>query len=282
MSIKKSEPSPESEDKKPKASAIKDIPQAPDGDENAGSGESGGDVAPAWGAGEAAEEVAVLHGLQADNAELKDQLLRAIAELENLRRRTEREKAETSKYAISTFARDVLVVGDNITRAISSVPEKEVARNAALKSLLEGVQMTERELVNTLERHGITKIDPKGKRFDPNRHQAMLEIKDKDVAEGTVVEVMQAGYVIEDRILRPAMVAIAKGGAEPPKPKTEPKTPKAANDDSPVDETGADAEPDVGAGQTKAPSGKNVSGKDGPKKADSAVYKPGAKIDKSA
>ena len=154
--------------------------------------------------------------------------------MENVRRRTEREKKDTARYAISNFARDVLTIGDNLKRAIDHVPAEAAAEDPALKSFLEGVELTERELLNMLERHGVTRIEPLGERFDPNCHQAMYEVDNTDVPEGTVVEVMQAGYTIGDRCLRPALVAVAKGGAKAPMPKGNGTSArKAANDDSP-------------------------------------------------
>ena len=166
----------------------------------------------------------------AENAELKDRLLRAMAEMENVRRRTEREKQDTARYAISNFARDVLTIGDNLKRAIDHVPAQAAAEDPALKSFLDGVELTERELLNMLERHGVTRIEPAGQRFDPNCHQAMYEVPNTDVPEGTVVDVMQAGYMIGDRCLRPALVAVSKGGAKAA-PAAEPGGAcKAAND----------------------------------------------------
>jgi molecular chaperone GrpE len=168
--------------------------------------------------GDASRQLGVdLEGLLAENAEMRDRLLRTMADMENLRRRTEREKADTARYAISNFARDVLTVGDNLKRTIEHVPAEAAAQDPALKSFLDGVEITERELLNALERHGVTRIEPLGQRFDPNCHQAMYEVQDPDVAEGTVVDVMQAGYTIGDRCLRPALVAVAKGGAKPSK-----------------------------------------------------------------
>jgi len=155
---------------------------------------------------------AELDALRAENADMRDRLLRTMAEMENLRRRTEREKADIARYAISNFARDVLTVGDNLQRTIDHVPAEAAAQDPALKSFLEGVQLTERELLNVLERHGVSRIDPLGQRFDPNCHQAMYEVQNPEVPEGTVVDVMQAGYTIGDRCLRPALVAVAKGG----------------------------------------------------------------------
>src|SRR5262245_1774889 len=155
-----------------------------------------------------------LEGLLRENAETRDRLLRTMADMENLRRRTEREKADTARYAISNFARDVLTVGDNLKRTIEHVPAEAAAQDPALKSFLDGVEITERELLNVLERHGVTRIDPLGQRFDPNCHQAMYEVQNSEVPEGTVVDVMQAGYTIGARCLRPALVAVAKGGVK--------------------------------------------------------------------
>jgi len=180
-----------------------------------------------------AQPGADLDAVLAENAEMRDRLLRTMAEMENLRRRTEREKADTARYAISNFARDVLTVGDNLKRTIDHVPAEAAAQDPALKSFLEGVELTERELLNVLERHGVTRIDPRGQRFDPNSHQAMYEVQNAEVPEGTVVDVMQSGYVIGDRCLRPALVAVAKGGAKPAKAPSGNGSPprKAANDD---------------------------------------------------
>ena len=144
----------------------------------------------------AADATAELEALVAENADMRDRLLRTMADMENLRRRTEREKNDTARYAISNFARDVLTVGDNLRRTIEHVPAEAASQDPALKSFLDGVEITERELLNVLERHGVTRIDPKGQRFDPNCHQAMYEVPDPSVPEGTVVDVMQSGYVI--------------------------------------------------------------------------------------
>ena len=170
-----------------------------------------------------------LEGLLAENANMRDRLLRTMADMENLRRRTEREKSDTSRYAISNFARDVLTIGDNLKRAIDHVPAEAADQDPALKSFLDGVELTERELLNVLEKHGVTKLEPLGQRFDPNQQQAMYEVPTTDVPEGTVMEVMQAGYMIGDRCLRPALVAVSKGGAKPA-PKQEPGNGFAAGD----------------------------------------------------
>lgn len=183
-----------------------------------------------------------LEALLAENADMRDRLLRTMADMENLRARTEREKGDTARYAISNFARDVLTIGDNLRRAIEHVPAEAAAQDPALKSFLEGVELTERELLNMLEKYGVTKLEPLGQRFDPNTQQAMYEVPNPEVPEGTVVEVMQAGYTIGDRVLRPALVAVSKGGAKPApqaKPESSPAQDgngfgaSAANDDVP-------------------------------------------------
>jgi molecular chaperone GrpE len=150
--------------------------------------------------------------------DLTDRLLRTAAEMDNIRKRTERDKADTIKYAITKFAGDIVTVGDNFQRAISAVPPGAADADPALKSLVEGVTLTEREFHGVLERHGVKRLDPKGQSFDPNFHQAVMEQDNKEVPAGTVLNVFQAGYVIEDRILRPAMVVVSKGGFKPMKP----------------------------------------------------------------
>ncbi len=163
-----------------------------------------------------------LEQLREDNAALKDRLLRAMAEMENLRKRSERERSDASKYAISNFARDMLSVGDNLKRAIQAIsPETREAAGEALSNLIEGVEMTEREMLNIFERHGIRQIEPLNKRFDPNMHQAMFEVPNPDVPNSTVVQVVQDGYAIGERVLRPAMVGVAKGGPKMAKPGAE-------------------------------------------------------------
>jgi molecular chaperone GrpE len=150
--------------------------------------------------------------LQAENAELKDRALRTLAEMENLRKRTEREVADARAYAVSAFARDLLSVADNLGRALGAVPEGD-AEHPALKALAEGVAMTGREMETTLAKHGVTKVEPRpGDRFDPNLHQAMFEVPDPSVPTGTVVQVAAPGFTISGRLLRPAMVGVSKGG----------------------------------------------------------------------
>jgi molecular chaperone GrpE len=146
-------------------------------------------------------------------ADLKDRLLRSLAEMENLRRRTERQVDDARVYGIANFARDVLGVGDNMRRALEAVtPELRETADTGVKALIEGVELTERELLRVLEKHGVKKLEPLGGKFDPNLHQAMYEVPDPSVPAGTVAQVMQAGYTIGDRVLRPAMVAVTKGG----------------------------------------------------------------------
>jgi molecular chaperone GrpE len=158
-------------------------------------------------------------------AEMKNRLLRALADMENLRKRTEREVADARQYGIASFARDVLGVADNFRRALEAVgPELRAGADAAVNSLIEGVELTERELMKSLEKNGIRKIEPQGEKFDPNLHQAMYEVPDPSVPSGTIVQVVQPGYVIGERILRPALVAVSKGG-----PKAAPAEP-VAND----------------------------------------------------
>lgn len=147
----------------------------------------------------------------AEAAALKDQLLRALAETENVRRRADREREDTAKYAITNFAREVVTATDNLRRTIEGAKASHADDKAALASLLSGVELTEREFLGTLEKHNIRRIAPLGERFDPNFHQAMFELPDTGKEPGTVVQVVQAGYRIHDRLLRPALVGVAKG-----------------------------------------------------------------------
>ena len=184
-------------------------------------------------AAEAAVETAQpdpLEALTAENAELKDKLLRLAAEMENLRRRTSRDVHDARSYAIANFARDMLTVADNLNRALEAVPAEAVAADPAIAALGEGVDLTQRSLISTLERHGVKKLTPLGDRFDPNFHPAMFEVPDETKPANTVVQVVQDGYIIGERMLRPAMVGVSKGG------------PKAAAEPGPVDrEAAADA-----------------------------------------
>ena len=163
--------------------------------------------------------------LEAEKTDLKDKLLRTLADMENLRRRTEREVADARTYAVTNFARDMLTVADNTRRALESAPPEAAQAEGPLKALVEGVELTERDLLKTLERYGVKKLEPQGQKFDPNLHQAMFEVPDPSVPNGTVVQVVQSGYVIGERVLRPALVGVAKGG------------PKAANGSEPAPAT---------------------------------------------
>ncbi len=147
----------------------------------------------------------------AEVADMKDKLLRTLAEMENLRRRTEREMADSRTYAVASFARDMLTVGDNLRRAIDAVPkEQRDGRDPALSALIEGVEVTERGMEQAMTKFGVRRVETKGTKFDPAMHQAMFEVEAPDAAPGTVVEEIQAGYAIGDRVLRPALVGIAK------------------------------------------------------------------------
>ena len=191
-------------------------------------------------------------GLQAEVAALKDQLLRALAETENLRRRSQREREDALKYAAVPFLRDLIGVVDNLRRAMDSVSPEALEADEHLKTLMAGLEMTEKELATVFERHHIVKIEPLGERLDPHSHEAMFEVPDPKSSTGTVVQVIQAGYRLHDRLLRPAQVGVAKGGPAPeptlqpraataaerrePKPEPEPRpepqaAPKAAGND---------------------------------------------------
>jgi molecular chaperone GrpE len=158
-------------------------------------------------------------------AELKDKLLRSLAEMENLRRRTEREVADARTYGIANFARDMVAIADNMQRALQALDaDLREKADATTRALLDGVELIERELMKTLEKHGVRKLEPLGEKFDPNLHQAMYEVTDVSVPGGQVVQVLQSGYLIGERVLRPALVAVAKGA---------PKTPPASANDNP-------------------------------------------------
>ena len=162
-------------------------------------------------------ETGSAEALAKEAAEARDKMLRTLAEMENLRKRTSREVADARTYAITGFARDVLEIADNLQRALDALPmEAREAADPGLKALIEGVELTERSLLNTLEKNGVKKFDPSGGKFDPNFQQAMFEIPDPSVPPGTVVQVMQSGFMIGDRVLRPALVGVSKGGAKAP------------------------------------------------------------------
>jgi molecular chaperone GrpE len=186
------------------------------------------DAAGAQGAGAAGEPVTSkpyimpddpdpgsVEALQKEAADARDRMLRTLAEMENLRKRTSREVADARLYGISGFARDVLEIADNLQRALDALPADARANaDPGLVALIEGVELTERSLHSALEKNGVKKFDPSGQKFDPNFQQAMYEVPDASVPAGTVVQVMQAGYLIGERVLRPALVGVAKGGAK--------------------------------------------------------------------
>ena len=154
--------------------------------------------------------------LEAEKADLKDKLLRTLADMENLRRRTEREVADARLYGVTSFARDMLTVADNLRRALESLPaEARAAGGDQIKALVDGVELTERDFLKTLEKHGVKQRVPMGEKFNPNFDQAMFEIPDDSKPSGTVVQVVQAGYVIGDRVLRPSMVGVSKAAPKP-------------------------------------------------------------------
>ena len=167
----------------------------------------------------AAGEAEATEALRVENADLKDRLLRLAAEMDTLRKRMEREIADTRSYAITKFARDMLTATDSLSRALLVLPpEARDTADGPMKSLIDGIDLTEREMQRLLAVHGVKPIEAEGQKFDPHRHQAMFEVPDPTRPEGTVVQVVQTGYAIGDRVLRPAMVGVAKGGgpANPP------------------------------------------------------------------
>ena len=162
---------------------------------------------------EAERDAAAVQALIAENAGLKDKVLRTLAEMENLRRRTDKEVSDAKTYGVTSFARDMLTFSDNLRRALDSVPaEAREAADAALKTFVEGIELTERDFLSRLSRHGVRKLDPQGQKFDPNFHEALFEAHDESVPPGTVAQVVEQGFAIGDRVLRPAKVGVSKGG----------------------------------------------------------------------
>ena len=162
---------------------------------------------------EAAPQPTPSTALEREHGEMRDRLLRTLAEMENLRKRTEREVADSRLYGITSFARDMLAVADNMRRALDAVPpEVRASAQGGVKALVDGVELTERELLKAFEKNGVRQFSPQGEKFDPNLHQAMFEVPDASVPAGSVVQVVQPGYKIGDRILRPALVGVSKGG----------------------------------------------------------------------
>ncbi len=151
--------------------------------------------------------------LESERTELKDKVLRTMADMENLRRRTEKEVADARAYGMTNFARDMLNTADNLRRAVEAIPaEMREKAEDAFRTFINGVELTERDLLTTLARHGVKKLEPLGEKFDPNLHNAIFEVPDASVAKGTVMQVVQTGFVIADRVLRPAMVGVSTGG----------------------------------------------------------------------
>ncbi len=181
--------------------------------------------------------------LRRDLADYKDRNLRLMADMENLRRRTEDEKASASRYAIGKFATDVVALADNFQRATSAVPAGAADANPALKSLVEGVTMTEREFLNVLERHGVKRIPALGEIFSPHFHQPMMQIPNPGVPAGTILNVLQEGYMLGDRVLRASIVTVSEGGPKPGKPATNGDTSAATTPAS-----NAQGEPDAASG----------------------------------
>lgn len=205
------------EGEKPEAAAPED--NQPQAGANANGSEATGE--PAAGDAEQPAEASAREGdaaeariseLEAQVADLTDRLLRTHAEMDNIRKRAEREKGDVAKYAITKFAGDIVVLTDNFQRALSAVQMGGDEPNPSLKALVEGVTMMEREFLNVLERHGVKRIEPHGQPFNPHLHDAVMQQENPDVPTGTVVQVFQPGYTIEDRVLRPAMVVVAQGG----------------------------------------------------------------------
>ena len=150
-----------------------------------------------------------LENLYAENGALKDKVLRTMAEMENLRRRTEKEVADARTYGAANFARDMLTFADNLGRAIENAPKDA---DGPMKAMIEGLGVIAADFQSRLVRHGVKKLEPQGQKFDPNHHEALFEIPDESVPNGTVLQVMEAGYTIGDRVLRPAKVGVSRGG----------------------------------------------------------------------
>ena len=155
----------------------------------------------------------VLEALQKENADLKDRALRTLAEMENLRRRTEREVTDAKTYGVTSFARDMLTFADNLRRAIDAVPaEAREDADPSVRSFIEGIELTERDFLSRLGRFGLKKMEPMGKKFDPNQHEVLFEVPDDSVASGTIMQVIEPGYTIGERVLRAAKVGVSRGG----------------------------------------------------------------------
>lgn len=174
--------------------------------------EAGAEPANAAGAEGEPHPSLVIEKLAAENVEMKDRVLRTLAEMENLRRRTEKEVADAKTYGVANIARDMVAFADNLRRAIESVPAGAREADGDLRTLVEGLELTERDFLSRLVRHGVKKLEPQGQKFDPNMHEALFEIPDPSVPTGTVMQVVEDGYSIGERCLRPAKVGVARGG----------------------------------------------------------------------
>jgi molecular chaperone GrpE len=206
-------------------------PRLIDPEDPAGAEAEAGSAAPAEGLSGLTAE---LEKARTEAAALKDQLLRALAEAENTRRRSQRDREESARYAAAPLARDILPVADNLARALAAVPAEALAKDEALKNLVEGIAATERQLQSALERHNIKTVEAMGEKFDGHRHQAMYEMPGEGKPAGTIVQVLQKGYMLHDRLLRPALVGVAKA-----EPQTAPASQTApANDAAPPESRG--------------------------------------------
>lgn len=214
-----SQEKPQDQDETPETETAEDDAARPAGDESAA--EATGQDAPEQAAAEADPPAG---GVEAELAETKDRLLRALAEAENVRRRASRDVENATKRAFAGFAREMVVVADNLERAMQAVDGKEAEASDAVKGLIEGVSMTARELQNVFERNGIKKIEPLGEKFDPQVHEAMFEYEDPSKPAGSVGQVMEAGYILHGQPLRPAKVGVTKGGPKEA-PAGDPPTP---------------------------------------------------------
>ena len=170
------------------------------------------DAAPGTPAADGPDPFAVLEALKAENEALKDKVLRTMAEMENMRRRTDKEVADAKSYGVANFAREMLAVADNLHRAVGSVGTEVRDGNEAVRTLAEGLELTERDFESRLARFNVKPLEPEGKKFDPNMHEALFEVPDETVAAGTVLQVVERGYAIGERVLRPAKVGVSRGG----------------------------------------------------------------------
>ncbi|RIX99094.1 nucleotide exchange factor GrpE [Aureimonas flava] len=200
-------------------------------------GTEGEETVSTWGGHEAAEaDRARIAELEAENADVKDRMLRLAADMENLRRRTEREIKDARQFAVANFARDMLSVSDNLDRALQALPEgAREGGDAGFTALVEGVEMTGRSMLSAMERHGVKRLEPLNQRFDPNFHQAMFEVPNPELPANTVVQVVQEGYAIGERVLRPALVGVSKGGPKSAVPASGPDTKPGVPDESTKD-----------------------------------------------